>query len=65
MFFAILRNVSAFQRLAEESSALTHLQHEAEVGGGLVLALEVLAVVDVEVVELDEADEVAGGLRSG
>lgn len=42
---------------------VTHLQDEAEISGRLVFALEVLAVVDVEVVELDEADQIARRLE--
>lgn len=42
---------------------ITHLQDEAEVSRGLVFALIVFAVVDVHVVELNEADEVTGGLE--
>lgn len=38
------------------------LQDKAEICVCLVFALEVFAVVDVEVVKLDKADEVAGRL---
>lgn len=43
--------------------APTHLQDKAEICRCLVFALEVFAVVDVEVVKLDKADEVAGRLE--
>lgn len=51
--------------LKVEKTAITgtHLQDEAEVRGGLVFALEVFAVVNVQVVQLDEADEVTGRLE--
>lgn len=38
------------------------LQNKAEVSRGLVFPFEVFAVVDVYVVELDEADEITGRL---
>lgn len=50
----------AFQN--KSCAGITHLEHEAEVGGGFELAPEVFAVVDVDVVKLDEADEVTGRL---
>lgn len=40
-----------------------YLQHKAEVSWSFVFALKVFAVVDVYVVELDEADEVTGRLK--
>lgn len=56
-------------RLGFGSNSLTlrwdgaHLQDEAEVRRGLVLAPEVFPEVDVQVVELDEADEIPGRLE--
>lgn len=39
-----------------------HLQGQAVVGGGLVLAAVVLAVVDVDMVQLQEAHQISGCL---
>lgn len=49
--------------IKKKGPAPTHLQDKAEICQCLVFALEVFAVVDVEVVKLDEADEVAGRLE--